>query len=74
MSAIRAARGLEVLTSPLLATAVALLPARRRHGHLGGGGGTALGAVDLLWLGLGVVVLVAVVGLSVWLYRRYKRR
>ena len=70
----RSEGGLEVLTSSLLATVVALLPARRRHGHFGGGGGTALGATDFLWLGLGVVVLVAAVVLAVWLQRRYKRR
>jgi len=65
---------LEVLTSSLLATVVALRTGRRRHGHLGGGILTALGAAALLKLGLGVVVLVAMVALAVWLYRRAKRR
>ena len=63
-----------MLTSSLLATVFALRTGGRRHGHFGGGIGTALGAAALLRLGLGAVVLVAVVGLAVWLYRRAKRR
>jgi hypothetical protein len=63
-----------MLTSSLLATVFALRTGRRRHGRFGGGIGMALGAAALLRLGLGVVVLVAVVGLAVWLYRRAKRR
>jgi len=47
---------------------------RRRHGHLFGGIGTALGAAGLAAVGVGVVVLVAVVALVIWLYRRAKRR
>lgn len=66
--------GMHVLTSSLLATVVALLPARRRHGHLGGGIGTALGAAGLAAVGVGVVVLVAAVVFAIWLYRRAKRR
>jgi hypothetical protein len=65
---------LDVLTSSLLATVFALRTGRRRHGHLGGGIGAALGAAALLKLGLGAVVVVAVVGLAVWLYRRGKRK
>jgi hypothetical protein len=62
-----------VLTSSLLATVFALRTGRR-HGHFGGGIGTALGAAALLKFGLGAIVLAAVVGLAVWLYRRVKRR
>ena len=47
---------------------------RRRHGHLFGGIGTALGAAGLAAVGVGVVVLVAGVVLAIWLYRRAKRR
>jgi hypothetical protein len=67
-------RRLDMLTSSLLATVYALRTGRRRHGPFGGGFGMALGAAALLRLGLGAVVLVAVVGLAIWLYRRAKRR
>jgi hypothetical protein len=70
----RGERRLDVLTSSLLATVFALRTGRRRHDHVGGGIGAALGAAALLKLGLGVVVLVAVVGLAVWLHRRAKRQ
>jgi hypothetical protein len=69
----RGERRLDVLTSSLLATGFALRTGRRR-GHLGGGIGTALGAAALLKLGLGAVVLAAIVAVAVWLYRRSKRR
>jgi hypothetical protein len=70
----RGERRLDMLTSSLLATVFALRTGRRRHGPFGGGIGMALGAAALLRLGLGAVVLVAVVGLAIWLYRRAKRR
>ena len=47
---------------------------RRPHGHLFGGIGTALGTAGLAAVGVGVVVLAAVVVLVIWLYRRAKRR
>ena len=46
---------------------------RIRPGHHGGVG-SALGATGLAAVGVGVVVLAAVVVLGVWLRRRAKRR
>jgi hypothetical protein len=46
----------------------------RRHGHLFGGVGTALGSAGLAAVGIVMAVLAAVVVLAVWLYRRAKRR
>jgi hypothetical protein len=62
------------MTSSLLATVFALRTGRRRHGHLFGGIGMALGAAALAKVGVGVAVLVAIVVLVIWLYRRAKRR
>jgi hypothetical protein len=46
---------------------------RIRPGHHGGAG-SALGAAGLAAVGVGVVVLVAVIILAVWLRHRAKRR
>jgi hypothetical protein len=56
-----------------LAYVLAFSTRRIRPGHHGGVG-TALGAAGLAAVGVGVVVLVAVIILAVWLYRRAKRR
>jgi hypothetical protein len=62
------------LTLSLVTVLASFATRRRRHGHLFGGIGTALGAAGLAAVGVGVVVLVAIVALAIWLYRRAKRR
>jgi hypothetical protein len=64
-----------VLTLSLVTVLASFSARRRRHGHLFGGIGTALGAAGIAAVGVGAVVLVvAAVVLAVWLYRRAKRR
>jgi hypothetical protein len=63
-----------MLTLSLVTVLASFATRRRRHGHLFGGIGTALGAAGLAAAGVGVVVLVAIVALAIWLYRRAKRR
>ena len=46
---------------------------RIRPGHHGGVG-SEFGATGFAAVGVGIVVLVAVIGLAVWLRRRAKRR
>lgn len=65
---------MDVLTLSLVTVLASFSARRRRHGHLFGGIGTALGAAGLAAVGVGVVVLVAAVVLAIWLYRRAKRR
>jgi 4-amino-4-deoxy-L-arabinose transferase-like glycosyltransferase len=62
------------LSTVALVYAVAFGTRRRRHGHMFGGIGTALGTAGLAALGVGVFVLVAVVVLLIWLFRRARRR
>lgn len=58
-----------------LVTVLASFGTRRiRPGHHFGGVGTALGAAALLKVGVGVILLVAIVAGAIWLYRRAKRR
>jgi hypothetical protein len=62
------------LSTVALVYALSFATRRRRHGHLFGGIGTALGTAGLAAVGVGVAVLVAVVVLLIWLFRRARRR
>jgi hypothetical protein len=62
------------LPTVALVYALSFATRRRRHGNMFGGVGTALGTAGLAAVGVGVVVLVAVLALVIWLFRRARRR
>ena len=63
--------GSDVLTLSLATLFASFGTRRRRHGYLFG---TAFGIAALAKVGVGLVVLIAIVVLVLWLYRRAKRR